>query len=406
MKKIGLLTQILIAFVIAIIVGAIVGPSIEVVKPLGDLFLRMIQFIIVPLVLASLVVGVAGTGDIKKIGRMGGVTFFYYLLTTAFAVTIGLILANIFKPGVGINITQSTEKLETTEAPGIVDTLLNIIPTNPIASMVEGNMLQIIFFAIFLGLAITMLGDKAKTVYNFFDELAEIMYKITSLVIKLAPIGVFGLIAPIVGEYGASILLPLLKVILIVYAGCILHAVLTYSLFVKYFANMNPWKFFKGIAPASLVAFSTTSSSGTLPITIKSTEENLGVSRKVSSFVLPLGATINMDGTALYQGICVIFIAQFFGIDLSFAQQLMIVLTATLASIGTAGVPGAGLIMLTMVVTSVGLPVEGIALIAGIDRILDMIRTSVNVTGDGSAAVVVNALEEKREEKLSNEISA
>ncbi|WP_053363269.1 dicarboxylate/amino acid:cation symporter [Bacillus sp. FJAT-27251] len=405
MKKIGLLTQILIAFVLAIIVGAIVGPSIEVVKPLGDLFLRMIKFIIVPLVLASLVVGVAGTGDIKKIGRMGGITFFYYILTTAFAVTIGLILANLFSPGKGLDIKASLDKADPSEAPGIVDTLLNIIPTNPIASLVEGNMLQIIFFAIFLGLAITMLGDKAKTVYNFFNELAEIMYKITGIVMKLAPIGVFGLIAPTVGEYGVSVLLPLLKVILIVYLGCILHAVLTYSTSVKIFANMNPIKFFKGIAPASLVAFSTTSSSGTLPITIKSTEENLGVSRKVSSFVLPLGATINMDGTALYQGVCVLFIAQFFGYDLSFAQQLTIILTATLASIGTAGVPGAGLIMLTMVVTSVGLPVEGIALIAGIDRILDMIRTSVNVTGDASAAVVVNAIEEKRDIKLSNELS-
>lgn len=405
MRKIGLLSQILIAFVIAIIVGAIVGPSIEVVRPLGDLFLRMIKFIIVPLVLASLVVGVAGTGDIKKIGRMGGITFFYYILTTAFAVTIGLILANIFSPGKGLSINASTDKVEVSEAPGVIDTLLNIIPTNPIASLVNGDMLQIIFFAIFLGLAITILGDKAKTVYNFFNELAEIMYKITSIVMKLAPIGVFGLIAPTVGEYGVSVLLPLLKVIVVVYLGCILHAVITYSTSVKLFANMNPLKFFKGIAPASLVAFSTTSSSGTLPITIKNSEENLGVSRKVSSFVLPLGATINMDGTALYQGVCVLFIAQFFGYDLSFAQQLTIVLTATLASIGTAGVPGAGLIMLTMVVTSVGLPVEGIALIAGIDRILDMIRTSVNVTGDASAAVVVNAIEEKRDLKISNQVS-
>ncbi len=405
MRKIGLLSQILIAFVIAIIVGAIVGPSIEVVRPLGDLFLRMIKFIIVPLVLASLVVGVAGTGDIKKIGRMGGITFFYYILTTAFAVTIGLILANIFSPGKGLNIDSTVDKVEPSEAPGVIDTLLNIIPTNPIASLVNGDMLQIIFFAIFLGLAITILGDKAKTVYNFFDELAEIMYKITGIVMKLAPIGVFGLIAPTVGEYGVSVLLPLLKVIVVVYLGCILHAVITYSTSVKLFANMNPLKFFKGIAPASLVAFSTTSSSGTLPITIKNSEENLGVSRKVSSFVLPLGATINMDGTALYQGVCVLFIAQFFGYDLSFAQQLTIVLTATLASIGTAGVPGAGLIMLTMVVTSVGLPVEGIALIAGIDRILDMIRTSINVTGDASAAVVVNAIEEKRDIKISNQVS-
>ncbi|MCS0542696.1 dicarboxylate/amino acid:cation symporter, partial [Aeromonas veronii] len=304
----------------------------------------------------TLVVGVAGTGDIKKIGPMGGITIFYYILTTAFAVTIGLILANIFSPGKGLSINASTDKVEVSEAPGVIDTLLNIIPTNPIASLVNGDMLQIIFFAIFLGLAITVLGDKAKTVYNFFNELAEIMYKITGIVMKLAPFGVFGLIAPTVGEYGVSVLLPLLKVIVVVYLGCILHAVITYSTSVKLFANMNPLKFFKGIAPASLVAFSTTSSSGTLPITIKNSEENLGVSRKVSSFVLPLGATINMDGTALYQGVCVLFIAQFFGYDLSFAQQLTIVLTATLASIGTAGVPGAGLIMLTMVVTSVGLP--------------------------------------------------
>jgi len=406
MKKIGLLTQILIAFVIAIILGAIVGPGIEVVKPLGDLFLRLIKFIIVPLVLASLVVGVAGTGDIKRIGRMGGITFVYYIVTTAIAVTIGLVLANIFRPGSGLDMTLSSDTAEPTAAPNVVDTILGIIPTNPIASLVETNMLQIIFFAIFIGIAIAMLGEKAKTVYNFFDEFAEIMYKITNIVMKTAPIGVFGLIAPIVGQYGVSVLLPLIKLILVVYAGCILHAVLVYSGSVKIFSKQSPLKFFKGIAPASLVAFSTSSSSGTLPITMKSTEENLGVSKKVSSFVLPLGATINMDGTALYQGVCVLFIAQFMGIELSITQQLIIVLTATLASIGTAGVPGAGLIMLTMVVTAVGLPLEAIALVAGVDRILDMIRTSVNVTGDASAAVVVNALEEKRDLKASGNVSA
>ncbi|SOC40024.1 dicarboxylate/amino acid:cation symporter [Ureibacillus acetophenoni] len=406
MKKIGLLSQILIAFVIAIILGAIVGQSIEVVKPLGDLFLRLIKFIIVPLVLASLVVGVAGAGDLRQIGRMGGISFVYYLATTAFAVFIGLLLANIFRPGDGVNMTLSGEAAEPTAAPSVVDTLLNIVPTNPIESLVTGNMLQIIFFALFLGLAISMLGDKAKTVYNFFEGLAEIMYKITGIVMKFAPIGVFGLIAPIVGQYGISVLLPLIKLILVVYAGCILHALLVYSGSVKLFANQSPLKFFKGIAPASLVAFSTSSSSGTLPITMKSTEENLGVSKKVSSFVLPLGATINMDGTALYQGVCVLFVAQFMGIELSIMQQLIIVLTATLASIGTAGVPGAGLIMLSMVITAVGLPLEAIALVAGVDRILDMIRTSVNVTGDGSAAVVVQALEDKKELKASNNVSA
>src|SRR5690606_17422700 len=260
MNKIGLLTQIFIAFIIAIIAGVIVGPSIEVVRPLGDLFLNLIKFIIVPLVLSSLVVGVSGTGDIKKIGRMGGITIFYYLATTAIAITIGLGLANIFGPGKGLDIPAATDTAEPAEAPGVVDTLLNIIPTNPLASLVEGNMLQIIFFAIFLGLGITMVGERAKPVYNFFDGLAEIMYKITGIVMKVAPIGVFGLIAPTVGQYGASVLLPLIKVILVVYLGCILHAAVTYGISVKLFAKMNPIKFFKGIAPASLVAFSTTSS--------------------------------------------------------------------------------------------------------------------------------------------------
>ncbi|MEK4254683.1 dicarboxylate/amino acid:cation symporter [Ureibacillus sp. FSL K6-2830] len=396
MRKIGLLTQILIAFVLAIIVGVIVGPSIEVVKPLGDLFLRLIKFIIVPLVLASLVIGVAGTGDIKRIGRMGGITFAYYLITTAIAVLIGLILANIFKPGSGLNLTISEEAAEPKEVPGAIDTLLNIIPTNPIQSLVDANMLQIIFFALFLGVAIALVGDRAKPVYDFFDGLAEIMYKITHIVMKVAPIGIFGLIAPVVGQYGASVLLPLIKLILVVYIGCILHALIVYSSSVKFLANYSPVKFFKGILPASLVAFSSSSSSATLPITIQNTEENLGVSKKVSSFVLPLGATINMDGTALYQGVCVLFIAQFLGVDLSFTQQLIIVLTATLASIGTAGVPGAGLIMLTMVITAVGLPLEALALVAGVDRVLDMIRTSTNVTGDASAAVVVQAFEDKQ----------
>ncbi|MEJ9281477.1 dicarboxylate/amino acid:cation symporter [Ureibacillus thermosphaericus] len=396
MRKIGLLTQILIAFVLAIIVGVIVGPSIEVVKPLGDLFLRLIKFIIVPLVLASLVIGIAGTGDIKRIGRMGGITFAYYLITTAIAVLIGLILANIFKPGSGLNLTISEEAADPKEVPGVIDTLLNIIPTNPIQSMVDANMLQIIFFALFLGVAIALVGDRAKPVYDFFDGLAEIMYKITHIVMKVAPIGIFGLIAPVVGQYGASVLLPLIKLILVVYVGCILHALIVYSSSVKFLANYSPVKFFKGILPASLVAFSSSSSSATLPITIQNTEENLGVSKKVSSFVLPLGATINMDGTALYQGVCVLFIVQFLGVDLSFTQQLIIVLTATLASIGTAGVPGAGLIMLTMVITAVGLPLESLALVAGVERILDMIRTSINVTGDASAAVVVQAFEDKQ----------
>ncbi|UFJ41231.1 dicarboxylate/amino acid:cation symporter [Brevibacillus humidisoli] len=391
--RISLLTQIMIAFIIAVVAGVIAGPAMQAVQPLGDLFLRLIKFIIVPLVLTSLVVGVAGTGDLKKLGRMGGKTILYYLVTTAIAVTLGLVIGNLFSPGTGLAITEPESKVEYQEAPGLVATLLGIIPTNPVAALVEGNMLQIIFFAIFLGLGITLVGEKGVPVYRFFEGLAEVMYKITSIVMRVAPLGVFGLIAPTVGSYGVSILLPLMKVILAVAIGCLLHALITYSAAVKLFAAISPVRFFKGIGPASLVAFSTCSSSGTLPVTIRNTEENLGVSKRVGSFVLPLGATVNMDGTALYQGVCVLFVAQFFGYDLTLVQQLMVVLTATLASIGTAGVPGAGLLMLTMVLTSVQLPLEGIALIAGIDRILDMFRTAVNVTGDASAAVVVAASE-------------
>ncbi|MBO8164607.1 MAG: dicarboxylate/amino acid:cation symporter [Brevibacillus sp.] len=392
--RLNLLTQILAAFVIAVIAGVVFGPAIEAVKPLGDLFLRLIKFIIVPLVLASLVVGVVGTGDLSKLGRIGGKTIVYYLFTTAVAVTMGLIAGNLFAPGVGVNLPAVNADGEpSAEAGGLIETLLAVVPTNPFAALVEGNMLQLIFFAIFLGLGITLVGQKAVPLRRVFDGLAEVMYKLTGIVMRFAPVGVFGLVAPTVGTHGASILLPLAKVIVAVGVGCLLHALLTYSLSVKLFAGMKPSTFFKGIAPASLVAFSTCSSSGTLPITIRNTEENLGVSQRTASFVLPLGATINMDGTALYQGVCVLFVAQFFGYDLSLAEQITVILTATLASIGTAGVPGAGLLMLTMVLSSVNLPLEGIALIAGIDRILDMFRTAVNVTGDASAAVVVAATE-------------
>lgn len=396
----NLITQIMVAFAIAIIVGIIAGTSAETVKPLGDLFLRLIKFIIVPLVLASLVTGVSSTGDVRKLGRMGGKTIAYYLVTTALAVILGLIIASLMSPGAGLELKPEEAKVEAKETPGIIDTLLAIIPTNPFAALVQGDMLPIIFFAIFLGIGISLAGEKARTVQLFFEQFAEVMYKITGIVMRFAPIGVFGLVAPIVGKYGLSVLLPLSKVILGVAIGCLLHAAIVYSLSVKLFAGMKPLQFFKGIAPAGMIAFSTSSSSGTLPITIQNVESNLGVSKRVSSFVLPLGATINMDGTALYQGVCALFVAQFYGIDLSFAQLLTIVLTATLASIGTAGVPGAGLIMLTMVLTSVGLPLEGMALIAGVDRILDMFRTSVNVIGDASAAVVVASCEGELEQSV------
>lgn len=398
-NKLNLTTKIFIGLIFGIIVGLCFTSNpvfLETfIKPVGTLFINLIKLVIVPLVLASLVVGAASIGDPKKLGRIGGKTLSYYLLTTAFAVTIGLLLGTILNPGAGLSIPAGAAA-EAKEVPKLIDTILNIVPSNPLKAIVDGNMLQIIVFALLLGIAVTMLPkEKGKPFVNFFDSLAEIMYKITAIVMELAPYGVFALISPVVAKNGPAVLIPFAKVIIAVYLGCILHAVIVYSSAVSVIGKISPIKFFKGIAPAAMTAFSTSSSSATLPVTMKNVTENLGVSEKVASFVLPLGATINMDGTALYQGVCVLFVAQVYGIDLTLVQMGTIVLTATLASIGTAGVPGAGLIMLTMVLQAVGLPLEGVALIAGIDRILDMMRTCVNVVGDTSAAVVVGASEKE-----------
>lgn len=388
MRK-NFMVQIFAAFILAIIAGLIFGERAAVIQPLGDLFLRLIKFIIVPLILSTIVVGVTSAGNIKKLGNLGGKAMAYFLITSFIAIAIGLFAGYVFQPGAGVDITVQGQAVEAPETGGVIATLLNIIPTNPIEALTAGDMLQIIFFALFLGIGISLVGEKAMPVNRFFEGLSEVMYKITGIVMKLVPLGIFGLLAPIVGTYGASVLMPLIKVIIAMIVGVIVHVALIYSTAVKVLGKMNPYHFFKGIFPAASVAFATCSSSGTLPVTMKNTQENLGVSKETSSFVLPLGATINMDGTAIYQGIAVMFIAQYFGVELTMAQILIAALMGTLASIGAAGVPGAGLIMLTMVLTAVNLPLEGIALIAGIDRILDMFRTSVNIVGDASACVVV-----------------
>ncbi|HCO97569.1 MAG TPA: dicarboxylate/amino acid:cation symporter [Pseudothermotoga sp.] len=396
MKKLGLASRILVGLLIGVVVGLILQPFPKVaqtyVKPFGDLFLNLIRMIIVPLVLASLVVGTASIENIRKLGRIGAKTIAYYLLTTALAVIIGLIMGNLMQPGSGLTLPTDAQ-VTAAKPPSLVSVLLNMVPTNPIKAMVDANMLQIIVFSIFVGIAITLVGERAKVVFNFFDGLAEVSYKIVRIIMWYAPIGVFALIVPTVATHGAKVLLPLLKLIIALYIGLAIHAGVVYSLLVKTMGKMNPGEFFKKVAPAMLVAFTTSSSSATLPVTMNVAEKELNVPKSISSFTLPLGATINMDGTALYQGICALFVAQIFGISLSFSQQLTIVLTATLASIGTAGVPGAGLIMLTMVLTSVGLPMEGIALIAGVDRILDMGRTCLNVTGDLVGTLVIHRSE-------------
>ncbi|MDE5414309.1 dicarboxylate/amino acid:cation symporter [Alkalihalobacterium chitinilyticum] len=366
-----------------------------VLYPLGQLFLNLIKMLVVPLVFISITLGVAGLGDPKKLGRIGVKTIGYFLVTTTVAIMIALGVASVMQPGLNGNFDTENAQFEATEAPPVVDTLLNIIPTNPIDSMSSGNMLQIIAFAVFIGLALGVLGQKTEGIYRLVEQGNEIMMYLVNLIMKLAPYGAFALIASAIGKQGWEAFEVMGMYFIAVMIALFIHALLTYGTAVSVLGKMNPIKFFKGLAPAMSVAFSTSSSSATLPISMETAQKNLNVPKSISSFVQPLGATINMDGTAIMQGVAVVFIAQVFGVDLSINEILIVVLTAVLASIGTAGVPGVGLIMLAMVLKSVGLPVEGIALIIGVDRLLDMTRTAVNITGDASCAVIVTETEKK-----------
>ena len=391
-------TKILIALGLGIIAGLQLGAegagfAKAWIGPLGTIFMNLIKMVIVPLVFSSLVMGVCGLGDVKKLGRIGFKTVALYLVTTAFAIALGIAFGVLVEPGAGLNMSTEGLKVTAKAAPPIMKVIIDIFPTNPLGAMVKANMLQIILFALFVGVGIVAVGEKAEALKNTIDGLAEVCYKMVGIIMSFAPFGVFGLITPVVAANGPAVLLPLLKVIICVYAGCVLHALIVYGTLVATLGKFSPVAFFKGIAPASLLAFSSCSSSGTLPLTMDCMRK-MKVSQNISSFVLPLGATINMDGTALYQGVCALFVAQIYGVELTGAQYMTIMLTGTLASIGTAGVPGAGFIMLTMILTALGLPLEGSALIAGIDRILDMPRTSVNVTGDAAVTLIVDKSEE------------
>tara|TARA_R110002095_G_scaffold65341_1_gene55195 strand:- start:4945 stop:6225 length:1281 start_codon:yes stop_codon:yes gene_type:complete len=401
-SALALWKKILIGMVLGVAAGAIMGPDAEMLKPIGTLFINAIKMLIVPLVFCSLVVGVTSMQDTRKMGRIGLKSVVLYLGTTAVAISIGLAMATLFTPGEGLNMIANDTAAVAKEAPTLVQTLLNMIPKNPIGALAAGNILQIIVFALGLGIALTLCGEKAEPAVKLFESLAEAMYKLTELVMKFAPYGVFGLMAWVAGKYGLDILLPLIKVIAVVYIGCLVHVLVFYTGMVSILGRLNPVRYLKGLVNPAAVAFTTTSSSGTLPATIKASREEMGVSKSISSFVLPLGATINMDGTALYQGVCALFIAQAFNVDLAFSDYVLIVMTSTLASIGTAGVPGAGLIMLSLVLTTVGLPIEGLAIVAGIDRILDMARTSVNVCGDMMVSILVGKSENELDESIYN----
>jgi Na+/H+-dicarboxylate symporter len=332
--------------------------------------------------------------DIKKVGAIGGKTVLYYMFTTAFAVLIGIVVANVFKGSFKVLETTGLE-YETSATVNFMDTLVNIFPSNIIKPMADASMLQVIVIALLFGFGIILAGEKGEPLAKVMESLSDVSMVIMGLIIKLSPIGVFCLITPVVAENGPEILGSLALVLLTAYVCYFLHAVIVYSSTVKAFAGLSPVKFFKEMLPAIMMAFSSASSVGTLPINMQCAEK-LGAKKDVVSFVLPLGATINMDGTAIYQGVCSVFIATCYGIDLTIGQILTIVLTATLASIGTAGVPGSGMVMLAMVLQSVGLPIEGIALVAGVDRIFDMGRTAVNITGDSACALIVSKLEERK----------
>ena len=378
--------QIFLSLVLSVVVGLMLGEGAAApvkmwIAPIGTMFINLIKMMIVPVVFCSLIVGMTSMGDMKKLGRIGVKTLVIYMVTTAIAIVIGFAVAMAIEPGIGMAL-PTAEAPKVKEAPSIMQVFVAMIPSNPIASMAKADILPIIIFALFIGAGIISVGGKrAEILISFFDAMAEVCYKIIAMIMRLAPIGVFCLLLPVVVMNGPKVLLPLLSVILCMAIGCCIHAL----------------TFFRGMSEAMAIGFTTCSSAGTLPVNMRNVQTKLGVKRDIASFVLPLGATINMDGTALYMGVCSLFIANVFGIPLTFDQMIMIVLTGTLASIGTAGVPGAGLIMLAMVLQSVGLPLEGLALVAGIDRVLDMFRTCLNITGDAAVAVAVNATEKDAE---------
>ena len=395
---------ILIALFLGLVVGLtlnLVAPSIfeplnqYVFNPIGQLFIRLIKMLVVPVVFISIVLGVAGLGDPKQLGRIGLKSISFFLITTAVAISIAVTFALIIKPGAGGNFKTEGLKYEGAKTEtSFVDTLLNIVPDNPAKAMADGNMLQIIAFAVLIGLGIAILGKRVQGIHSLLEQGNELMMYLVNLVMKLAPIGTFGLLASSVGKMGLAGVAAMFKYMIVVMLVLIIHGVFVYGL-LKVLAKESIVRFFKHFGPVMAIGFSTSSSNASLPFAMKTAQDKLGVPKAISSFVQPLGATINMDGTAIMQGVATVFIAQVYGVELTLPQLAMVVLTAVLASIGTAGVPGVGLVMLTMVLNQVNLPVEGIALIIGIDRILDMSRTAVNISGDAICAMIVAKSEEK-----------
>ena len=392
--KIKLHWQILIALILAVLFGYFIPNGVKYVAWMGDIFLRALKMVIIPLILSSIISGITSMGEGSNLGRLGFKTLLYYLSTSTLAILTGLAVVNIVKPGVGVELgfTESVEGLSE-KAGSIKDILYRLVPDNIVDAMAQGSILSVIFFAIIFGYFITKVDSKYKeSLKTFFDAIFEVMMKVTLFIIKFTPLGIFGIVANEVARNASqltNIAGSLAIYSLCVVAGLLIHAFVFLPLIVRFIGKAQPFTHFRNMATPLLTAFSTSSSSATLPITMEALEHKSGVSNKITSFTLPLGATINMDGTALYECVAAMFIAQAYGVDLSIAQQGLVVVTALLASIGAAGIPMAGLVMITVVLTAIGLPLEGIGLILAVDRILDMLRTSVNVWSDSCGAVTV-----------------
>lgn len=384
----------MIGLALGVVIGALVDSSFAQtwLQPLGTLFIRLIRMVVVPLVVATIIAGAAGISDTSKLGRVAVKVLAVYAITTAIAVACGLVFAQIVHPGFGLDLSTEGLKAKDVVPPSLVETLLNIVPINPIEAMAKGTMLQIIFFSVIFGFGLSYLGERGRPVLTFFDIVGQTMIRVTHMVMLYAPIGVFGLMAYTVSRHGLAVLLPLAALIFAALLATIVFVGLCLLPMVRFIGGVPVKTFLKGIFEPWLVAFTTCSSAASLPANLHASRV-LGATKAIASFSIPLGNTINMNGTAIYMGVCSIFAAEVYGLDLTMVDQITIVLMGVLAAIGTAGVPGAGLIMTTIIFTQVGIPLEAVALIAGVDRILDMIRTSINVVGDAAAAVTVTNLE-------------
>ena len=368
----------------------------------GKIFVASLKMLVVPLVFVSLVCGTSSLKDLSTLGRMGGKTLAFYIATTAIAISLALLMGYVFQPGSGADLT-SASSFQSAQAPSLGQVIIGMFPTNPINAMAEGKTLQVIVFAVLFGIAISAAGKPGERIASFFSDLNDVIMKLVAILMHLAPYGVFFLMAKLFTGLGLDAIFNLAEYFLVLAGTLLLHGLVTYSLMLKGFTGLNPITFIMKMKDAIMFAFSTASSNATIPVTMETAKNRMGVDNRVSSFTVPLGATVNMDGTAIMQGVATAFIAQAFNIDLSMTDYMMVILTATLASIGTAGVPGVGLIMLAMVLNQVGLPLEGIALIMGVDRLLDMIRTAVNITGDSAVTIIVAKSEGALDEDKFND---